>query len=371
MIHQLRLPVMRYLFVYFLILILNTGAFTARAQNPADLSAYSEKVRKYYQQAEALLAMRKFDQAIATLGKAVEKEPQFAEAYFRMGTVYEILQDEIQVQTNYEKSIQLKPKHRPFMAAYYTLAHLALQRGNYDQAKNYFNEFINLKPSRSVQLAEAKRSIAICDFAQQAIQNPLAFRPQPLSKVVNRFALQYFPVLTADQQTLIFTARDTAQNNNDENLYISYKNNEGWTPPAPLAENINSPENEGTCSISADGRMLVFTSCKGRENFGSCDLFVSYKTGDEWTMPINLGGKINSAAWESQPALSADGRTIYFVSDKRGGYGKRDIWMSELAEDGSWGAAVNLGPNVNTTDDDLSPFIHANGTTLFFLPEAI
>jgi outer membrane protein OmpA-like peptidoglycan-associated protein len=110
----------------------------------------------------------------------------------------------------------------------------------------------------------------------------------------------------------------------------------------------------------------VFTSCQGRENFGSCDLFVTYKTGNEWTMPINLGGKINSIAWESQPALSADGRTIYFVSDKRGGYGKRDIWMSELGEDGAWGQAVNLGPTVNTTDDDLSPFIHANGTTLFF-----
>jgi OmpA-OmpF porin, OOP family len=336
------------------------------AQSTAKFSGISDKARKYYEQSEPLLQARKFDQAIAVLKKAIEKEPDFAEAYFKLGNIHERLLEYEQAKVNYEKSVQLKPDYKPFIVAYGILGEFALQAGNYQQAQKYFEKFIELKPAKSAQIEEAKRKLAICAFAAEAMKNPLAFNPKPLSKTVNRFALQYFPVLTADQQTLIFTARDTIKANSDENLYISYKKNGTWTDPVPLSENINTPENEGTSSISADGRTLVFTSCKGRESFGSCDLFVTYKVGDDWSMPVNLGGKINSSSWESQPSLSADGRTLYFTSDKRGGYGKRDIWMSETGPDGFWMPSVNLGPLVNTPDDDLSPFMHANSETLFF-----
>jgi outer membrane protein OmpA-like peptidoglycan-associated protein len=328
--------------------------------------AISDKARKYYEQAEPLMLARKFDQAIAVLNKAVEKEPQYAEAYYRLGNIHELLQNDAKALENYIKSVELKPNHKPFISAYFALGNIAIRKGNYEQAKVYYENFIDLKPARPAQFAEAKRNLANCLFSIEAKQHPLPFSPKPLSKTVNKFALQYFPVLTADQQTLIFTARDTTAANDDENLYISYLKNGEWTSPVSLSSGINTPENEGTCSISADGRTLVFTSCKGRESFGSCDLFVTYKVGEDWTMPVNLGGKINTSSWESQPSLSADGRTLYFTSDRRGGYGKRDIWISQLGEDGIWGAAANMGSTVNTTDDDLSPFIHVNATTLFF-----
>jgi outer membrane protein OmpA-like peptidoglycan-associated protein len=174
-------------------------------------------------------------------------------------------------------------------------------------------------------------------------------------------------VATADQQELIFTRRISNDNEADEDLVVSRKNKDGrWTSPVSISKNINSRWNEGTCTISADGRKLIFTSCLGRDGFGSCDLFQSIKIGDEWTAPVNLGPNVNTADWESQPSLSADGRMLYFVSDRRGGLGRRDIWVSHLGADGIWMKAENAGKQINSQYDEISPFIHANNKTLYF-----
>ncbi|MCY7360091.1 MAG: OmpA family protein, partial [Rudanella sp.] len=128
-------------------------------------------------------------------------------------------------------------------------------------------------------------------------------------------------------------------------------------------------DNEGTPSLSADGRTLVFTACQGRKGFGSCDLYISRRTGSDWSAPQNLGGTVNTSNYESQPALSADGRRLYFVSDRPGGKGKRDLWRTDADADGNWQEPVNLGTPINTPFNEASPFIHANGQTLFFASE--
>jgi OmpA-OmpF porin, OOP family len=335
------------------------------AQNKP-LGTESEKARKLYEESAFLLTARKFDQAIANLQKALERDPNFAEAHFRLARTYDVLRQEKEAVHHYEKSLELKPAFGPFVDANVTVAKFYLNRGEYGKAKAYFEKYLAQKPAKPTHLETANKGVATCEYAENALKSPLSYQAKPLSPTVNAFALQYFPVLTVDQQTLIFTARNLSGQNNDENIYVSSRQGEEWSAPVSISPNINTAENEGTCSISADGRTLVFTSCQGRQSFGSCDLFVSYKIGSEWVEPINMGPKINTYSWESQPSLSADGRTLFFVSDRRGGYGRRDIWMSKLGEDGQWGAPTNLGNTVNTTDDDLSPFLHANGTTLFF-----
>jgi len=330
------------------------------------LGTESEKARKLYEESAFLLTARKFDQAIANLNKALERDPNFAEAHFRLARTYDVLRQEKEAVLHYEKSLALKPAFGPFVDANVTVGKYYLNRGEYGKAKGYFEKYLAQKPAKPTHLETATKGVATCDYAENALKSPLSYQAKPLSPTVNAFALQYFPVLTVDQQTLIFTARNLSGRDNDENIYVSFRQGEDWSAPASISPNINTAENEGTCSISADGRTLVFTSCQGRQSFGSCDLFVSYKIGNEWVEPINMGPKINTYSWESQPSLSADGRTLFFVSDRRGGYGRRDIWMSKLGEDGQWGAPTNLGNTVNTTDDDLSPFLHANGTTLFF-----
>jgi outer membrane protein OmpA-like peptidoglycan-associated protein len=180
--------------------------------------------------------------------------------------------------------------------------------------------------------------------------------------------MQYFPVLTADQRQLIFTRRAGDGPNDDEDLMVSKKDEQGrWMAPESISKNINTQLNEGTCSISADGRRLIFTSCSGRDGIGSCDLYESVKEGEVWTTPKNLGRNVNTSEWESQPSLSADGRTLYFVSDRRAGVGRRDIWISTLNDEtGTWTKAINAGGQINSPFDEISPFIHANDRTLYF-----
>jgi outer membrane protein OmpA-like peptidoglycan-associated protein len=113
----------------------------------------------------------------------------------------------------------------------------------------------------------------------------------------------------------------------------------------------------------------VFTACNRRDGYGSCDLYISYKNGQAWSKPQNLGAAINTPYWESQPTLSADGRVLYFVSDRLGGVGGRDVWVSTLQKNNQWTSARNSGSVINTPDDEASPFLHANGRTLFFASE--
>src|SRR5690606_30667553 len=140
-----------------------------------------------------------------------------------------------------------------------------------------------------------------------------------------------------------------------------------WQPAEYLSANINTPNyNEGAQCISPDGRFLFFTGCNRPDGMGRCDIYVSEKEGDNWSKPINLGSPINTGGWESQPSLSADGRTLYFVSDRSGGLGSYDIWMSTLDENARWQKPVNLGSTINTPFDEQSPFIHPDNETLYF-----
>ena len=158
----------------------------------------------------------------------------------------------------------------------------------------------------------------------ESIAHPLDFHPKPLCSPINCFAAQYFPVLTIDQQTLLFTARMGQDHCFKENIYISHKNEVvNWTVPVYISPNINTEHNNGTCTIAADGKTLVFTSCSRAENYGICDLYISHKKGEEWTVPQNLGPNVNTSGWQSQPSLSANGKTLYFVSERSGNYGKR------------------------------------------------
>ena len=141
--------------------------------------------------------------------------------------------------------------------------------------------------------------------------------------------------------------------------------------PVPISPVINSSYNEGAGTISGDGKTLVFASCDRPKAIGNCDLYISRRTGNNWSPPVNLGLNVNSTEWDSQPSLSADGRTLYFTSTRRGGQGQEDIYVTTLQPDGNWSPAQNLGPPVNTAGKDMAPFIHASGTTLYYVTDGL
>lgn len=341
--------------------------FPAAAQKKDQYSTRSKKAISYYEEAEPFIIRRQFPQAINLLRQALEKDDEFTEAHFRIGSAYRSLNALDKAKYHLEKVISLTQGDLDFAGAYIALAELYFQQGKYKESLTFIDRFKSMGGINKRIINEVNNLEKNARFAAEKIQHPLDFNPQAMSKTVNKFPLQYFPVLTADNQSIIFTRREGLSAQHDEDIFVSKKNeNEEWTAPVSISDNINTVYNEGTCAITADGRMLIFTSCVGRKGFGSCDLYVSYKTGDQWSEPENMGPSINSPAWESQPSLSADGKTLYFISDRRGGQGKRDIWISQMDEENQWQQAVNLGKDINTPDDEVSPFIHANGQVLYF-----
>ena len=334
----------------------------------AQLSTKNKKAIEYYTQADNFRVRGQHQQAINLLQEAIKKDANFFEAYYRLGLVYMGRDNYREALVNYEKGLALTQDPIKQKVFWYDMGDAFFALGEYDKTFTLFTDFLKLEQSNRQKIEHAKQMLLNVAFAKQSSATAAKYKLRVLSDTVNHFALQYFPVLTADQQELIYTRRKGSDmNQHDEDIVISRKDEANhWTFPASISPNINSSLNEGTCTISADGRLLIFTSCVGRQGYGSCDLFESRKVGGEWTKPVNLGVQVNSADWESQPTLSADGRTLYFVSDRKGGLGLRDIWVTYKNEKGAWTKAKNLGKQINTVHDEISPFIHVNNKTLYF-----
>ncbi|MCB0492565.1 MAG: OmpA family protein [Cyclobacteriaceae bacterium] len=347
-------------------LILFTAVCTiSNAQS--SLSTKSKKAIALYTEADNYRVRGQYNQAISLLQQAIEKDKNFVEAYYRLGITFKAMRDFNRSNLSFEKGLSLTQNPKTQKGFFMDLGDNYLRLGNYEEALKYFNHYLAAETmnKQRIALVELWKRNAEYGLRNKKIQSQ--FQPRQLNGTVNSFGLQYFPVLTADEQELIFTRRMGPGPDDDEDLVVSKKDENGnWTTPVSISKNINSKFNEGTCTISADGRTLIFTSCIGRRGYGNCDLFYSRKVGDEWSYPVNIGPEINSSAWESQPSLSADGRVLYFISDRSGGIGGRDIYVSRKTVDGNWSKAEVMPQPINTPFDEISPFIHVNGRTLFY-----
>ncbi|MFM7195284.1 MAG: tetratricopeptide repeat protein, partial [Bacteroidota bacterium] len=349
----------------FIFAVLQSVVIHAQVK-PAGLCTTDKKAILQYTEADNYRVRGQFREAIRLLESALERDSKFCEAYYRLALVYRSRQELSTAEQLLLKGLSVTTLPAKQKVFWYELGDLKLSTGAYTAAAEWLRKFLSAETTNKVKAGEARRLLDNCEYALSHKADD-RFVTQPLSDTVNRFVMQYFPVLTADERMLFFTRRNGKTDRDTEDIVVSERDASGaFGPPVSLSPLINTPENEGTCTVSADGRQIIFTSCRGRAGFGNCDLFESRKTGDQWSEPVNLGSGVNSSAWESQPSLSADGRVLFFVSDRRGGIGSRDLYRAEKGEDGKWQQSVNLGPAVNTRFDEISPFIHANGTTLFF-----
>lgn len=330
------------------------------------LDTKSKKAAALYVEADNFRVRRQYAEAINALTEAIQKDKKFTEAYYRLGIVYRSLKDYPRAINNFKYALTLTEDLRKKKMIWFDLGDVYMISGQYKDAITVLSSFLDSETQNKQRISKASSWIQNAQFSINNLGVNNRYKPKPLSDTVNCFPLQYFPTLTVDQQELIFTRRRGFNNDDDEDMVISRKNAAGrWLQPQSISNNINTTENEGTCTISADGRRLIFTSCQNGYS-GNCDLYESIKTGEQWSKPVNLGPNVNSADWESHPTLSADGRTLYFVSDRKGGFGRNDIWYSTLVANGNWSKARNLGDRVNTQYDERSPFIHVNGRTLYF-----
>lgn len=342
-----------------------TMCLSSRGQ--ATLSTKNKKAIDLYTQADNFRVRGQYKEAITMLEQAIGKDENFTEAYLRLGLVYKVRRSYVKSTETFLKGLSITTELKKQKGYFFELGENYLLQGDYAKSKDFLDRYLDGEILNKPRIEMANRWKRNDEYALANIKGVLKFQPRQLSDTVNAFAMQYFPVLTADEQELIFTRRLGGGQEHDEDLVVCRKDAAGkWLRPVSISNNINSQLNEGTCTISADGRQLIFTSCTGRKGYGSCDLFESRKIGDEWTQPVNLGPEINSSAWESQPSLSADGRMLFFVSDRRGGIGNKDIYVSYKLDENKWSKAENLGSKINTPYEEISPFIHVNGRTLFY-----
>ncbi|WP_226163141.1 OmpA family protein [Hymenobacter terricola] len=328
------------------------------------------KARSLLEKAQQQTKDRDFIKAIETLNQLNEKFPSFGEAFLLKGSLLKAIGDNRGALAAYRDGLSKVPLEAIHSSEYQLLGDLALSYGEYQTALEAYKQLMKVAPKTQRNLAKSQRQLLTCEFALDAMKHPVGEAPVAMPSPLNSFKFQYFPALTADNRFLLFTGRPAASSGED--LYVSRQNKDGtFGEPVPISPAINSSYNEGAGSISGDGKTLVFASCDRPRAIGNCDLYISRRTGNNWSTPVNLGTNVNSTEWDSQPSLSADGRTLYFTSTRRGGQGQEDIYVTTLQPDGNWSAAQNLGTPVNTTGKDMAPFIHASGTTLYYVTDGL
>ena len=345
---------MKGLLLFFLLLL----PFLFYAQTP--YSTKNKQAIKEFAAANASIDEHLYDEAIAQLKKAIAEDDKFIEAHIQMADVMRLKRYNAAAIDEYKKIIALNPDYS--RAIYIKAGELEISEALYADALRHLEKYLTYPGITPQNNAYAEKLIKDCQFSTQALQHPVAFKPVNMGPTINTAADEYSPVSTADEKTIIFT-RQTDQN---EDFYQSNKNDNNWQTATYLSDKINTPGfNEGSESISQDGKYLFFTGCNRPDGLGRCDIYVVQKKGDTWSKPFDLSSPVNTPGWESQPSISSDGRTLYFVSNRAGGYGGYDIWKSNLTPKG-WGEPENLGPNINTSYNEQSPFIHPDDSTLCF-----
>ncbi len=330
------------------------------------LSTTSKKAVSLYTEADNFRIHGEFDKAIDLLILAITKDKNFEEAYFRLGLTYKNKEDIIQAVKNFEIGLSLAKDLKRRKEYSFELCQNYLKLGKYVQSLDNSNQFLAAEQINKARIDQVTVWQIQAHYGIDHTGDKLDYDYTQLNDSVNSYPNQYFPVLTGDNSELFYTVRYGSGSFENEDIVVAKKDEKGiWQKPTSISDKINSKLQEGACAISADGRQLIFTMCGG-VTYGRCDLFESKKVGDEWSQPTNLGLAVNSSDWEGQPSLSADGRILYFSSSRKGGMGGYDIWTSIKDESGKWTKAQNVGKEINTKFDEISPFIHVNNQTLYF-----
>ncbi len=329
----------------------------------------SEKVVRLFDRGMKYVFNGVEDKALSDFEKVIQLEPNFLDAYIQIAVIYSDRKKYEKAEQKFEQALAISETYEPKVL--YTLALTEMRLNKKDEAIAHLEKFIATDSKYDKLRKKAATHVATIKFKEEAMANPVPFAPISLGDGINTSDLEYLPSLTADGETMVFTRRILPASGNvnrgNEDFYISHFKDGKWTKGRAL-ETINKPEtNEGAQSLSADGKLLVFTICDRRDSYGGCDLYYSQNKKGIWTAPKNLGNKVNSRAWETQPSISADKKSIYFASKRDGSLGGSDIWVTNRKSGGTFEAPINLGDQINTSGDEQSPFMHPDGQTLYFM----
>ncbi|MBN2683144.1 MAG: PD40 domain-containing protein [Bacteroidales bacterium] len=349
-----------------ILLVISISGFTQ------DYSTKSKKAIKFFEKALSEFNNRNDNLAYQYLDAAIKTDPNFFEAYILYANIYH---DNNQIEKEieyYTKVVEINPEFDGKL--YYFLAAAELSIGRYEIAKRHLEKCISFQNINQTIRERAEKKLKWAEFGFNSFKNPVPFKPINLGKNVNTQYDDYWPCLTADEEILITTVLlpyddrfPVSLRNSQEDFFISKKVDGKWAPTQNMGHPINTSQNEGAQTFSADGQWLFYTVCERKEDYGHCDLYFARYLGDNfWTVPQNMQPPISTEYWESQPTVTSDGKTLYFTSNRKGGFGAQDLFVTHMNDDGKWSTPENLGETINTEGIEASPFIHPDGNTLYF-----
>ncbi|MCQ2234901.1 MAG: OmpA family protein [Paludibacteraceae bacterium] len=339
----------------------------------ASASNISNKELLQYQKAVLLMDQGKYKEALPLFKQLVRENKNFVDASWSLAELYKRMGDD----AKHIQALQYvaKPKVDRYWNSMMRLGNALLDLCNYQEAIDIYKQ---IPPSEQYYYKTAQPKIAKAEAALKLVANPVPFQVTNMGPNINTVYDDYWPSLTADESLFSITVKlNRLEGQSDfgksvhEDIFVSKKQPDGhWGKIVNAGTNINTSYNEGAQSVSLDGRYMFFVACERQGGQGGCDIYYSIREGDKWGPAINPGAPLNTRAWETGPSLSPTGDKLYFASNRPGGIGNSDIWVVDLtiAQDGklTFSNPRNLGPNINTKDDEMSPFIHADNSTLFF-----
>ena len=332
-------------------------------------TASAQDVNKKISDAEKYFKIRNYEEALKLYLEAIEAGVNDPMVYYRTAVSYENMyeiNEQVKAIPYFEKAIANGMDQLP-NTVYFDLAQVYHKDENIEKSIEFYGKYKNTLKGDAAEIARVDRALEIANNALALMSSPKSINIYNFSSVINSEYTEYNPVVSADESIMAFTAlrpntgKTRTSDKFIEEVYTSYNTSGSWSKPQAIS--IASQYNVGTAGISADGhKMLIFIG--GAEGTGN--LYTIDKSGDSWSAPTTMGNKVNSRSLETTGSITPDGKTLYFASNRPGGYGGLDIYMTKKNEAGEWDTPINLGPKVNTKYNEDAPFIHPDQWTLFF-----
>ena len=336
-----------------------------------DPTKINKKAFSVYMQAMEKANGRDFKAAIDLLEQCITIEPKYADAFLSLGGVYGQLKNYTKSTENYEKAFAIDPNYTNEYKLPYSI-NLAGQ-GKFQEALNTINSLLRSQkiPPATIRAAEFRKKTFqfAVDYAASHSNSSYQFTPVNLGDSINTSSSEYYPSITINDSLFVFTRRGAGIR--EDFVESTILPGHEYSKSKTISGSINEEPSKGAINISQDGDWLMFAGNFPSKGFGNFDLYISYQTPQGWSEPINLGPQVNTEFWESSPSLSSDKSTLYFSSDRPGGYGGKDLYVSHRLPTGKWSEALNMGSSVNTAGDELAPFIHADNNTLYFTSDGL
>jgi outer membrane protein OmpA-like peptidoglycan-associated protein len=300
------------------------------------------------------------EKAIKYANKALEKNPSWSQPSLLLASIY-ANNKQIDLAASYLLKVYSKDNSN-YINGIEKVVKLYYSNGFYEEALLYAEKIITLDTNLYRFSDDIDRYIKNCKFAIEAIKKPVVFIPLNLDNNINSSFAEFVNTVSIDGKKLYITRRIEYKNKRAQEDLFSFYFNDSTLVAMPF----NTQFNEGAITISPNGGMCVYTACDRENSIGGCDLFGrNYNINYGWSEEYNLGENVNSKNWDTQASFSPDGKYLYFISNRRGGFGQDDIWRSEITTSGFL-KSENLGSKINTKYNEMSPFLHPDNLTLYF-----